>query len=151
MSSTVHGMPQHYDPLITTRVDEEGREWIKTERSHMNLSDMEQMGVFGNIWVYSHHLNKAGDYNPGHKHNHDHVTLLATGSVRCEVVDDDEGTTIKDFKAPTFIVIDKNKTHKFTALEDNTVFYCVFALRDEDGDVTDFYSGDNSPYSARKD
>jgi hypothetical protein len=26
------------------------------------------------------------------------------------------------------------------------LWYCVFALRDENGEVTDVYSGDNSPY-----
>lgn len=33
-----------------------------------------------------------------------------------------------------------------TALEDDTLYYCVFALRDVDGNVTDIYSGNNSPY-----
>ena len=38
--------------------------------------------------------------------------------------------------------------HKFTALEDNTVWYCVFALRDLDGEVTDIYGPEHNPLSA---
>ena len=103
-----------------------------------------ELGYFGNIWVRQHYYKKAGDYHEGHKHHFDHVTLVARGSVLCEV----EGCEPKEFKAPTFIVIKKDDLHKFTALEDDTVFYCVFALRDIDGNQTDIYSGDNSPYGA---
>ena len=112
------------------------------------LSDINQMGYFGNIWVRSHHYKKAGDTNGGgHRHNFDHVTLLAKGSIRVEV----DGFEPKEFTAPTFIIIKKEHRHMITALEDDVVYYCVFALRDVDGDVTDIYSGDNSPYSHAKD
>lgn len=125
-----------------------GEVLISTYRSHINESDMHQMGCFGNIWVRSHQFAKAGDTNGGgHYHNFDHVTLLAVGSVLVEV----EGHEPKEFHAPTFIVIDKNHKHKFTALTDGVVYYCVFALRDKDGEVTDMYSGDNSPYSRLSD
>jgi hypothetical protein len=107
-----------------------------------NPSSIAQMGFFGNIWVRMHHYKKAGDHHNGHKHHFDHVTLVTQGSVLCEV----EGHEPKEFKAPTFIVIKKDKKHKFTALEDDTTYFCVYALRDIDGNVTDVYSGDNSPY-----
>jgi hypothetical protein len=106
---------------------------------------MTEMGFFGNIWVRQNWLEKAGnDNNGGHTHHFDHVTLLAKGSVSVEV----EGHPAKVFTAPTFIVIKKEHKHKFTALEDQTLYYCVFALRDLDGNVTDFYSGDNNPYGS---
>ena len=105
-----------------------------------------ELGYFGNIWVRQNILVYKGETNDGgHYHHFDHVSLLATGSVRVEV----EGYEPKDFHAPTFIVIKKEHKHKFTALTDNVLWYCVFALRDVDGEVTDIYSGDNSPYSAR--
>lgn len=105
-------------------------------------SYVDQMGYYGNIWVRSHYLAKQGDDNGGgHTHNFDHVTLLAVGNVLVEV----EGSQPKEFKAPTFIVIDKDKKHKFTALTDGVVYYCVFAVRDLDGNVVDLYDGDNSP------
>lgn len=102
-----------------------------------------ELGYFGNIWVRSNHLKWRGDSNGrGHKHHFDHVSLLIKGAVKVEV----EGHDPKTFKAPTFIVVKKDCNHKFTALENDTVWYCVFALRDIDGDITDIYSGDNSPY-----
>jgi hypothetical protein len=101
-----------------------------------------ELGYFGNIWVRQNYLQQAGETEHGHKHDFDHVSLLASGSVRVTV----EGYPPKEFKAPTFIVIKKEHRHFFEALEDGTLWYCVFALRDVDGNVTDFYSGDNSPY-----
>lgn len=89
-------------------------------------------------------LAKAGDVTHGHKHHFDHVSLLCTGKVRVTVADHPP----KEFTAPTFIVIKKEYEHYFEALEDQTVWYCVFALRDVDGNVTDIYSGDNSPYGS---
>lgn len=113
------------------------------KRRQLGMSDVNQLGYFGNIWVRSHYFHKAGDHNDGgHKHHHDHVTLLAVGSVLVEV----DGFEPKEFHAPTFITIKKEHHHKFTALTDGVVYYCVFALRDVNGEVTEIYSGDNSPY-----
>ena len=113
-------------------------------RLHSNEQDgsyIDQMGYYGNIWVRSHYLDKKGHTNGGgHKHNFDHVTLLAVGKVLVEV----EGQEPKEFTAPTFIVIDKDHEHKFTALTDGVVYYCVFAVRDLDGNVTDIYTENNS-------
>lgn len=103
-----------------------------------------ELGYFGNIWVRQNLLLKAGESTQGHHHKFDHVSLLASGKVRVEI----EGYEPTEFTAPTFIVIKKEYSHKFTALEDNTLWYCVFALRDVDGEVTDIYSRDNSPYDA---
>lgn len=108
------------------------------------MNSAPELGYFGNIWVRQNYLENSGDFHPGHKHHFDHVSLLASGKVRVTV----EGYPPKEFTAPTFIVIKKEHNHKFEALEDGTLWYCVFALRDVDGNVTDFYSGDNSPYGA---
>ncbi len=70
---------------------------------------------------------KAGDANEGHTHNYDHMTLLATGSVAVHV----DGKTT-NFVAPQMIFIKAGKSHYIEALEDNTVAYCVHALRDKD-------------------
>ena len=102
-----------------------------------------ELGYFGNIWVRQNLLKNKGDFTNGHLHHFDHVSLLATGKVLVEV----DGFEPQEFTAPTFIVIKRDHNHKFVALEDNTLWYCVFALRDIDGNVTDIYSGDNSPYN----
>jgi hypothetical protein len=101
-----------------------------------------ELGYFGNIWVRQNVLLKAGDIHSGHRHHFDHVSLLTNGRVMVSV----EGCVPKEFVAPTFIVIKKEYMHSFKALTDDVVWYCVFALRGIDGEVTDFYSGDNSPY-----
>jgi hypothetical protein len=123
-------------------------QWLENKRSHVNWSDVNQLGFYGNVWVRSHTYRKAGDVNgDGHYHKFNHVSLLVKGAVRVEV----DGCEPKRFIAPTFITIDKDKKHRVTALEDDTIWYCVFALRDVDGEVTDIYSGDNSPYNAISD
>ena len=124
-----------------TEIDSVTGKVKRTIRNQLNESDINQMGYFGNIWVRSHTFVKAGDTHDGHKHNFDHVTLLAVGSVLVEV----ENNPPKKFHAPTFIVIDKDHNHKFTALSDGVVYYCVFALRDLDGEVTNIYTDENSP------
>lgn len=90
-----------------------------------------ELGYFGNIWVRQNLLESIGDTNGGgHKHKFDHVSLLTQGKVSVEI----EGHPPKEFTAPTFIVIRKEHNHKFIALEPNTIWYCVFALRDLDGE-----------------
>lgn len=108
------------------------------------MNKMGELGYFGNIWVRQNVLENVGDKTVGHYHHFDHVSLLASGSVRVHV----EGFEPKVFHAPTFIVIKKEHKHNFEALTENALWYCVFALRDEEGGVTDIYNGDNSPYGA---
>jgi hypothetical protein len=92
-----------------------------------------ELGYFGNIWVRQNVLLKAGDSTRGHKHKFDHISLLTHGKVSVEV----DGHPPKEFAAPTFIIIRKEHNHRFTALTDEAVWYCVFALRDLDGEVVD--------------
>ncbi len=104
------------------------------------------LGYFGNIWVRQNLLEKIGDTNGGgHKHKFDHVSLLTQGKVKVEI----DGHPPKEFTAPTFIVIRKEHNHKFTALEDNTIWYCIFALRDLDGQpIEDLYGTEHDPMSS---
>lgn len=104
----------------------------------------EELGYIGNIWVRQNYLEKAGDSVGGHLHYFDHVSLLAKGSV--EVLLDGENP--RTFSAPTFIVIRKNHRHQITALEDDTSWYCVFAVRDIDGSVADIVDPKNEPWFA---
>ena len=102
------------------------------------------LGYFGNVWVRQNVLAKAGDSNIGHKHAFDHVSLLAKGRVQVEI----EGHPPKEFVAPTFIVVRAEYNHKFTALEDNVIWYCVFALRDMGGEpIGELYGTQHDPKS----
>lgn len=106
-----------------------------------NLSKLHAMGLVGNVWIREHLFEKAGDVHLGHRHKFDHVTIVTRGSVEVTV----DGNR-KIFSAPTFIAIKADQWHRFRAIEDNTSFYCVFALRDVNGLQTDVYDGDHSPY-----
>jgi hypothetical protein len=109
---------------------------------------MGDLGYYGNIWVRQHSIPKAGGRGSGgHTHLFDHVTLLVKGSVSVEV----EGEEPKEFTAPTFIVIRKEKRHGFTALVDDVIYYCVFAMRNINGEVVDDIYNDHHdpiPWSA---
>lgn len=104
---------------------------------------IEELGFVGNIWVRQNYMEKAGDVLGGHAHTHDHISLLTSGKVKVVV----NGGEPKEFTAPTFIVIRKGLRHEITALVDGTVWYCVFAMRDIDGDTTEIVSEANLPNS----
>jgi quercetin dioxygenase-like cupin family protein len=72
------------------------------------------------------HFEKAGDVEVGHTHQFDHLTLLAKGKLKVTV----EGVS-SEFTAPQMIWIHKDKVHELVALTDNTVAYCIHALRDK--------------------
>ena len=93
-----------------------------------------------NLWVRQMSFTKAGDQNEGHIHNYDHITLLAAGSVRVHVEDK---TT--DYKAPYMIMIVKGQRHYLEALEDNTIAYCVHALRNAESADAEILDPDQIP------
>jgi quercetin dioxygenase-like cupin family protein len=92
--------------------------------------------IVDNVFVKMHHFVRVGDIYQGHSHTFDHITLLAAGAVKM-VHDNGE----QEYKAPYLIVTPKGVKHQFTALEANTVFCCVHAIRDGDG-VNDVASQD---------
>lgn len=103
-----------------------------------------ELGYFGNIWVRQNVLEFAGEEFDGHEHKFDHVTLLVSGKVSVQL----EGSDPKEFTAPTFIVIRKEHSHKITALQDGTIYYCVFALRDLNGEVMEIFGDQHDPESS---
>ena len=102
-----------------------------------------ELGYFGNIWVKQNVLENAGEYFDGHEHKFDHVTLLVSGKVNVQIKDFEP----KEFVAPTFIVIRKEHQHKITALVDGTIYYCIYALRDLDGNVMEIFGDQHDPES----
>jgi len=91
------------------------------------------LGLVSNLFSRMMHFKSKGDVEVGHTHPFDHLTLLAHGSLNVEV----NGKTT-EFKAPHMIFIKAEYVHKLTALEDNTVAYCIHAIRkDRHGDIVD--------------
>jgi quercetin dioxygenase-like cupin family protein len=92
-----------------------------------------QIAMVANLWIRQMTFEHKGDAELTHTHEFDHLTLLARGSLRVQV---NEQTT--DYHAPTMIYIRAHEYHTLTALEDQTVAYCIHALRDElTGDILD--------------
>lgn len=91
------------------------------------------LGEVSNLWSRMMLFQVAGDTEQGHSHPFDHLTLLAKGSLRVTV----DGLTT-DFCAPHMIYIQKDKTHELVALENDTLAFCIHALRDKStGDILD--------------
>lgn len=89
-------------------------------------SPITDLKIVDNVFVKLHCFPKTGDTHEGHAHAFDHITLLASGSVKM-VHDNGEA----EFKAPHLIVTPKGIKHQFTALEPNTVFCCIHAIREK--------------------
>ena len=104
----------------------------------------DEMGAFGNVWVRKLHWPKAGNIHAGHKHNHDHISLLAKGSVIAHI----EGFEPVEYHAPDFIYVKAEYHHQFVALEDDTVSFCVFALTDDELADMEIIEGRKQPFSA---
>jgi hypothetical protein len=86
------------------------------------------IGYVSNLWSRMMHFKNVGDTEIGHKHQFDHLTLLAKGSLKVTIEGKD---TV--FKAPHMIFIQKDKFHELVAIEEDTVAYCIHALRNQDG------------------
>ena len=90
----------------------------------------------GNVFIRaSGHLPK-GKVIDGHAHNFDHTSIVLSGSVRIKT-DEQEQT----FHAPSHLLIKAGVRHEITILEDETVFWCVYAHRTPQGDIVQEYTG----------
>lgn len=86
-----------------------------------------QIGCVANLFSRMMHFKRAGDTEIGHTHQFDHLTLLAKGKLKVTVED-----VATEFIAPHMIYIHKDKIHELEALADDTVAYCIHALRDKE-------------------
>ena len=86
------------------------------------------IGCVANLYSRMMHFKQAGDTELGHTHQFDHLTLLAKGKLKVTV----EGVAT-EFTAPHMIYIRADKVHELVALTDETVAYCIHALRDGNG------------------
>lgn len=101
-----------------------------------------RIGCVANVYTRQMHFTNTGDTEPGHAHPFDHMTLLAHGSLRVTVND-----ISTDYEAPEMIWISKGLQHSLTALEPNTVAYCIHALRKGEG-IDDIIDPDSIPEGA---
>lgn len=94
--------------------------------------------ALSNVFSRMMHFKNKGDVEQGHKHNYDHATLVSRGSVLVEMLDDNGNVEhSKVFNSPDMIFINKNKYHKLTSLEEETVCVCIHAIRSVDEEIVD--------------
>lgn len=86
---------------------------------------LSKISVVANTWVKQMYFAKAGDINKGHIHTFDHQTLLGKGKIKVTV-----NNKVTEFSAPTIIFIRAGFMHEIEALEDDTICYCIHAIRD---------------------
>ena len=83
-----------------------------------------KIGMVANLYSRMMHFESVGDFEAGHTHQFDHLTLLASGRLQITV----DGN-VSEFEAPHMIYIHKDKMHELVALEPNTVAYCIHPMR----------------------
>ena len=94
--------------------------------------------ALSNIYSRLMHFKHKGDIELGHTHTFDHATLVSSGAVLVETLDNNFNiTSSKEFYAPNMVFIDKDRIHRITALEDNTVCGCIHAVRTMDEEIVD--------------
>jgi quercetin dioxygenase-like cupin family protein len=95
------------------------------------ISPTTYFSAIDGVFVKQMHFEQVGSTMYGHKHTHNHLTLLAHGKLKVTV-----NGEVTEFTAPHLIFIHKDNEHELVALEENTVAYCVHAIRDKDtGDI----------------
>lgn len=100
-----------------------------------NRPDRSVMAI-SNVFCRLMHFKKAGEVELGHYHNYDHGTLISSGEILIEMLDEKENVIAsKKFIAPQLAFISKDKKHRLTALKDNSVAVCIHALRDIDSNI----------------
>ena len=100
------------------------------------MTPVTAIGKVSNVWIRQMYFANVGDIEHGHKHPHDHVTLLTNGSLRVTV--DGVPSVFSANNKPQMIFIKAEKNHELVALEANTSAFCIHGLRGlDDGDILD--------------
>lgn len=80
---------------------------------------------FPDLYAKEMHLLK-GQFGISHRHEFDHISMLAKGRASVEV----DGVK-HEYSAPAFIMVRAHKEHRFDALEDIT-WFCVHKTSETD-------------------
>lgn len=98
----------------------------------------------GNIFVRQCGVMKAGEVVVGHRHNFDHTTFCRAGALRIELVQeggpemtDDEALAagvarrfiLRASDPINWMLIRAGRYHRITALEDGSIYQCIYAHR----------------------
>lgn len=90
----------------------------------MNIEPSIEFYIDDDLFVKQMHLKRAGDGAAQHSHEHDHVTMLARGSVDLWL----DGKLVDRYEAPVPIPVKAGTKHAFVAVVDDTILYCIHNL-----------------------
>lgn len=92
-----------------------------------------KIALLSGVWCKQMNFKQAGAVMHGHTHKYNHITLLAKGSLNVTV-----NNVSTEFRAPHMIFIHKDHEHELRSLEDDTVAYCIHAVREKyTGEIVD--------------
>lgn len=102
--------------------------------------------VSGNIFIRPNPMEK-GHSTGAHCHNFDHTTFVCVGRVRVIARKDGQVHWEAEFDAPDYFLVEADVEHEIIALEDGTVFWCLYSHRDvQTGEVIQQYNGYDAAY-----
>ena len=90
-----------------------------------------------NVYIKFMHFERHGDQTIEPCQTFDHVTLITSGKIRYELLDNLSGRILssKIFNAPDTVFVTKNQCHKMVALTNNSSVACIHALRTIEDDI----------------
>ncbi len=141
--------------LLAKELKESGKtlDFLKLVCDNAGLSNCSIEGPWGNVYFRPMELPDVGSYSEGHTHNFDHVSVFHTGKVLIKFYPSDaQGNKLgmereAIYQAPCRVLIKANYFHEIVALEPNTTYDCVFAIRDSrTGLVSGNWDGSPVPY-----
>lgn len=95
----------------------------------------------GNIFIRPNTLVEVGAKVHGHKHKFDHTTIVFRGAVHVSAKLPNGSVIERDFEAPAHFLVLADVEHEITALEPNTVFWCIYSHRDPQARIVQVYDG----------
>jgi len=101
----------------------------------------------GNIYIRTNDPLKKDQVVEGHKHNFDHATYCAAGALRIDRKLGEHVDTVEVRAGELPVLIRAGVEHAITALEDGSVYHCIYAHRLPQGDVVQRYTGWSDAYA----
>jgi len=100
--------------------------------------------VSGNVFIREGGPMRAGEVVGGHAHNFDHTTYVTHGSLLIERLVDGapvQSVTKSAGQEKNWVLIRAGAEHRLTALEDGTIYHCIYSHRNAQGEVVMAHEG----------